>query len=395
MLAVMNKGDMPDDRTLRVIANANPHAAVEAWNKHKPEKGHTTEWWKMVKALSQDQYSKNNAKFGDDLAKKHGVRWRTDLFAEPGKDIYTNDCPEFLDAQREWLQTTLPTDSAFLTTDSAGYPILPKGAVRTWGGPGPGNITGLYVDPRDGDIETQIYQLPTAAVAPSSKTASNPHNDQPSPSLPTTRPPITHRGQDLIGEIRTAALHTAIAKSEMSDSHLLALMVAAFGSGNVQVHTSTTDRRAIAGDITDWNSLCTDPDVIRAAAKRMLIATLSLRRDHTQSGPLARIAGVSLDADSFIPSLATDEFLTCMSKGALEQAAIDAGLKPSATGRDIRAQLIAAYKDKIFLPEKATFALSSEEATQAKRDHTVWTPRSQTTSAAVNDDNLEDEVEAA
>ena len=48
MLDQMAKGDMPEERQLRVIAAAAVEEQVEVWKKHKPKKNETTSWWSIA-----------------------------------------------------------------------------------------------------------------------------------------------------------------------------------------------------------------------------------------------------------------------------------------------------------------------------------------------------------
>ena len=93
---------------------------------------------------------------------------------------------------------------------------------------------------------------------------------------------------------------------------------------------SPFDRERIAATITEGGVLTSDFGLIHAAARSMLVAALSSRDNKTNSGPGARIAGEAIGASLYLPTMATDEFLSCLSRQALEKAAIDAKVQGAA-----------------------------------------------------------------
>ena len=62
----------------------------------------------------------------------------------------------------------------------------------------------------------------------------------------------------------------------------------------------------------------------------MLTAALSCRDNMTNSGIVARIAGDAIGASLYLPNMATDEFLSCLSKSAVEKAAAAEGVRTEA-----------------------------------------------------------------
>ena len=93
--------------------------------------------------------------------------------------------------------------------------------------------------------------------------------------------------------------------------------------------------------------LTTDQDVVRKAARAMLQVALSCRDNMTNSGIAARVAGDAIDAKR--PAEHGDrEFLSCLSKAAIEKAAADEGVKIGSRGKDTRANLIERFKDRIY-----------------------------------------------
>ncbi|MFL5333042.1 MAG: ParB N-terminal domain-containing protein, partial [Geminicoccaceae bacterium] len=161
MLDVMAKGSMPNDDQLRVIANAPLADQTEVWKAHKPKKGHEVRWWEVARALSKQRIPFSAARFDAAAAEEFGVRWQEDLFVPAGEDgRYTTDLDAFLAAQQAHMAASLPQNGTILTVSEHGQPSLPKGAERVWGNPGKADITGHYVDPRTGDIETVTFRLP-------------------------------------------------------------------------------------------------------------------------------------------------------------------------------------------------------------------------------------------
>ena len=129
----------------------------------------------------------------------------------------------------------------------------------------------------------------------------------------------------MIGDFRTDALHQALRESQIEDTTLLGLLVLALAGKNVSVQSgadmSPFDRERIAATITEGGVLTSDFGLIRTAARRILVAALSCRDNITNSGPGARIAGEAIGASLYLPTMATDEFLSCLSRQALEKAA--------------------------------------------------------------------------
>lgn len=140
MLDRMAQGDMPDERILRVIAAAGAGEQAAAWKKHKPRKGQAVTWWEMGRALEKRRISAAVAKFDNELARAHGIRWTDDLFVPAGEDgRHTDQVDEFLVAQHEWLGANLPANGHLAELDQYGRPRLPPRAHETYGRPGRGD----------------------------------------------------------------------------------------------------------------------------------------------------------------------------------------------------------------------------------------------------------------
>jgi hypothetical protein len=189
-----------------------------------------------------------------------------------------------------------------------------------------------------------------------------------------TRPDVTQKGIAMIGDLRTDALHQALTDAPIADDTLLGMLILALGGDNVAVDSGSNlngnDRQAISRTLTEGGVLTADPDRLRRAARMMLAAVLSCRENRTQSGPFARIAGEAIGASLRLPNMATDEFLSCLSRGALEKAAGAEGVRVEVRAKDTRARMVGRFTDGTFVYPGALFRLVPEEqAAAAERRH--------------------------
>lgn len=83
--------------------------------------------------------------------------------------------------------------------------------------------------------------------------------------------------------------------------------------------------------------------------------------NRTNSGLAARIAGQAIGADSFLPNMGTDEFLSCLSRSAMEGTAKLASVPVQQKVKDTRAALVKRFTDTEFVHPSALFALKSDE----------------------------------
>lgn len=367
MLEVMAAGSMPNEDQLRTIASASRDEQAQAWKKYRPKRGQDVAWFELARALAKRRMPYSAAKFDDDLAKAYGVVWEDDLFVPAGEDgRYTTNVDGFFGAQQEWLQNNLPERGVLLTQDEYGQPVLPKKAERVYGKPCKSDITGCYLDPHSGEVKIVTYRIPadkkhakpngTHIDADGSSTSTEPVR---------SRPDVTQKGQAMIGDFRTDALHQALHEAPIADINLIGLLVLALGAKNVSVRTGADtgpfDREAICESLTDSGVLTADADRIRAAARNMLIAALSCRDNMSNSGIVARIAGEAVGASAHLPNMATDDFLSCLSRAALEKAATAAGVRIEARVKDTRTRLIERFTGSTYIFPGALFQLSEAE----------------------------------
>ncbi|MBV8914132.1 MAG: hypothetical protein JOZ05_13970 [Acetobacteraceae bacterium] len=185
------------------------------------------------------------------------------------------------------------------------------------------------------------------------------------------RPDVTQRGQAMIGDFRTDALHQALDNEKIPNETLIGLLVLALAGRNVTVLSTDPygfqKRETIRDRITEGGVLTADHPAIHAAARAMLKHVLSCRANMTDSGISARIAGQALGASDLLPSMATEEFLSCLSRQALERSAAAEGVRVEVRVKDTRAALITRCKDGTWRFPGALFALTPEERAEGAR----------------------------
>lgn len=88
---------------------------------------------------------------------------------------------------------------------------------------------------------------------------------------------------------------------------------------------------------------------------------MSCRRNRSDSGLAARMAGEAIGADQFLVNTATEEFLSCLSRNALEAVAGEASVPLGRKIKDTRATLVAHFADQRFVHPAALIAPTPEE----------------------------------
>ena len=364
MLEHIAQGVMPTEADLRTIANAPLDEQAAVWKRRKPKKGEPVIWYEISRALQKQRMPAKNAKFDDELAQAFGITWLEDLFAPADEDSrYTTQVEEFLAAQQEWLNRCLPENGVILPLDQWGQPKLPAKAQRLHGEKQhkSNEQVGYYLETHTGEIRT----IPFRPAETPAQTQGKPTADAPAQPNPT-RAPVTKKGEALIGELRTTALHQALLAASIDNSTLIGLL--ALGADNVSVTApvgsdddgNRQTRNRAAASLTAGGVLSRDPEALRGCARDMLAAVLSCQVDGSNSGSVARHAGVAIDADHYLPSMATEEFLRCLSKTALNAAAEANAVAPCERANDTRAAMIRAYRDRTWHYPAARFALQPD-----------------------------------
>jgi hypothetical protein len=148
-------------------------------------------------------------------------------------------------------------------------------------------------------------------------------------------------------------------------STLLGLLILAFGGDNVSVDSGSdlrgSDRQAICRSLTEGGVLTADLDLLRQAARRMLTGVLSCRDNRSQSGPFARVAGETIGASLRLPNMATEAFLSCLSRSALETAATAESVTIAPRAKDTRARVVKQFADSVYVYPGALFKMTEDD----------------------------------
>ena len=361
MLEHMGRGDMPEERYLRTIASAPLSDQAAVWNKQKPKKGQTASWYAIANSLAKRQMFARDAKFGEKEQAAFGIVWTEDLFAPADEDSrYTTDVDAFVGAQFAWLEANLPKNGEIVQVDEYGSAKLPKGATRVWGGkPGKKDRVALYIDPRNGAVSEVYFRPP----APADKRPKAGAGDAPAVE-PKTRPDITQKGREMIGEMRTEALVKALGRVGLTNETLIGLLVLALAADNVSIRTHQyVPIKSVVSKIAEGGKLTSDTALIHGAAIKVLQSVLNCRLAYGEgSGLAARIAGDAIGADADLPHMGTEEFLSCLSRAALEAEASRHRVLPRSRVKDTRAALIEQVRETQLVLPAAQFALTEEES---------------------------------
>ena len=384
MLESMAKGDMPEEKQLRVIAAASLDEQREVWKAHKPKKGDPqVSWWSVANALERRKMFARDASFDDDLARAYGIAWVEDLFAPADQDSrYTTDVEAFLGAQQEWMANHLPKKGVITETNNWGQPVLPAKAERVHGKPGKGDCAAMYLD-REGKVQTVHYRMPEPKTPAKGKAATSASggtretgavavdgaDEDEAANVGKPRPEITRKGVEMIGDLRTDALHEALARAPIEDFVLMALLVLALAGRNVSIQSGASDgvygaarmERHAVRLVGETGELAFDMDTLRTAARSALIDTLSARQNRTDSGVVARLVGAAIGADNFLGHMATEEFLSCLSRPVLERSCSNTSVLPRPRATDTRAALVAHFREQRFVHPASLFAPDSAE----------------------------------
>ena len=116
----------------------------------------------------------------------------------------------------------------------------------------------------------------------------------------------------MIGDLRTDALHEALARAPIEDDTLMALLVLAFAGQNVRVDSGEADGSATAALARQRRHLfdaegkfAFEPTRLRIAARGVLIDVLSCReKGMSKSGVVALVAGEAMAPTGSSPTWA-------------------------------------------------------------------------------------------
>jgi ParB family chromosome partitioning protein len=386
----MHAGDMPKEPNLRVIASASQEEQAAAWKRHKPKKGELADWHALAGALSRQEMRAADALFDAAFAEAYGVTYVEDLFAPADEDSRTTtNVDGFLAAQQAWVETHLPENGVMLTAEAYGGVKLPAQAMRHHGPPdAPGVKVGVCLDENTGKVRQVLFTV----AAPAPRGGGEAGTDA-TPDAPASKPraDVTQAGTAMIGHMRTDALHAALQREPIDDGQLIALLVLALAGQNVDVktgagqdHMTYGTRTQIAQPVIEGGAITSDPEVLRAAARAMLVHTLSCRENFSNSGTGARIAGAAVGADAHLPSMATQEFLSCLSKKAMEAVAVSLNVRVQPTGKATRLDVISKVGSGRWVYPTAAFADVAGE--RAREDGPEYRPADDLMSAGDEED---------
>ncbi|BCM21098.1 ParB N-terminal domain-containing protein [Mesorhizobium sp. J8] len=371
MLDAMAKGDMPNEQQLRTIAAASLEEQKEVWKAKKPSKGDPqVSWWSIANGLAKRRMYARDASFDDELREAYGIAWVEDLFAPADQDSrYTTDVEAFLGAQQEWMTQNLPKNGIISEPNAYGEVKLPPKAERVYGTPKKSDHAAMYLD-REGKVRTVHFRLPEAKKKANVTEAI---------VMPKSRPDMTRKGIEMIGDLRTDALHEALSRAPIADDTLLALLVLAFAGQNVRVDSGAGGNHGFgrrmprhAATLFDAEGKFTfDAETLRSAARGVLIDALSCREGMSKSGVVALVAGGAIGADSFLVNMGTEDFLSCLSRPALEGSCADTPVLPRARVKDTRAALVEHFKESHFVHPAALFAPDAASLTEWLSKSTV------------------------
>jgi len=370
MLDRMAQGDMPGEHELRTIAAASTEEQAAVWSQNKPKRNSQAHWWQIANSLSKNRISAKVAKFSDGEAARFGVLWEEDLFAPAGEDSRTTtQIDGFMAAQQAWLEANLPENGCVVEANAYSQPILPKGAQVRYGKPCEGDMIAHSID-TSGQIRTTVY----SPAPPKNAGAGTDAEDA------GVKPPrsVTQKGAAMIGDLRTDALHEALRQRTIDDDTLIGMLLLALGGRNVEIrpgvsnHSGSRGARQIAAGLVAGDVLTRDSEVLRLAAREMLVEVLSCRENWSCSGPGALVAGAAIDAGEFLTNMATEDFLRCLPKPLLEAEAdaVNVAIKPR--GKDTRAALVERFATGTWVYPGARFELTDEERATVKADATAF-----------------------
>ena len=148
------------------------------------------------------------------------------------------------------------------------------------------------------------------------------------------------------------------------DVRLIGLLVLALNANNVMIQTddyNRPERKSLVQSITAGGELTADAERLRIVARQMLMSVLSCAPGRGDSGLVARIAGRALGADTHIANMATEDFLSCLSRAGIEKVGSSLGVLPRPRVKDTRAEVIKQAAGATYVHPAALFALTEAE----------------------------------
>ncbi len=154
---------------------------------------------------------------------------------------------------------------------------------------------------------------------------------------------------------RHASFHAGRAHSDGLRARLLCRIVVSAWKDRIANEDHVGD-----GDAEGFVEL---PDAMGLVDPRSIWRLRLHRRHQCEGGGLAaRIAGDAIGADADLPHMGTEEFLSCLSRSALEAEASRHRVLPRARVKETRAALIEQVRETGLVLPAAQFALTEEES---------------------------------
>ena len=193
--------------------------------------------------------------------------------------------------------------------------------------------------------------------------------------------------------MRTEALVKGLEANAIDDATLIGLLILALNARNVSIQTQGSGhptRTKLVQSITEGGRLSQDVERMRVVARQTLANVLSCSLGHGDSGLPARIAGDAIGADAHLGNMATEDFLSCLSKAAIERVGSSLNVQPRQRVKDTRAAVITEAAGSTYVHPAALFALS-----QAEIAHHSEAPRDYSWDYRDNDDGSDETGEEA
>jgi len=395
ILALIERGDGPASRERNIIARASledqANAWLECWGECAfenadegdgaqdvdaslyvpgPDDVDDSFWRDFARALQFTVYYARDAAFDDSIAKAHGIIWEEDLFAQADEDSRsTTDAGAYRAAQMAWLDQNPPENTDIFELEEHGGPALPEGGylIPEWQGWRNGSERkACWVDGRSLKIREQEYNVREIRHSVGGDTDPGTSGNEAEPA-PKQRADISSTGLELIGDIRTTALHAALdaVREDVDPWDLVAGLLLTMMGDNVKINgdmsgdgwRKPTACKVAGAALFPDGLLVREPALLREHALAVMKSAANCGVSmHSGSGLPARVLGLLFDADRHMPNMAFEDFLKTFSKPGLTKAVQAEGLQPKGTGKDMRAALMAQVGEGRWVPDAAGFA---------------------------------------
>jgi hypothetical protein len=153
----------------------------------------------------------------------------------------------------------MPKNGVLLDVDEYGREKMPPKAQRTWTKPKKGDKVGFTIHLRGGTVHEVVFRMPEPEAKKGKTRSTDGDSDSDEAATPKkTRPEITHKGDEIIGALRTEALVKSLEVNAVDDATLI-------GGGCVchtvpsRDDTYKVTRRQYASSIGSLNRVLCEP----------------------------------------------------------------------------------------------------------------------------------------